>query len=80
MNDVKRMTINDKIFKDVIILVCLQIYKKEFILFLNLYFRNSKWRKIRSEVIQAHFNDAVVLEIALIFHFFEVWTKYLEMR
>jgi len=25
------------------------------------------------------FNDAVILEIALIFYFFQVWTKYLEM-
>ena len=26
------------------------------------------------------FNDAVILETALIFHLFQVWTKYLEMR
>ena len=25
------------------------------------------------------YNDAVVLEKALIFYFFQVWTKYLEM-
>ena len=25
------------------------------------------------------FNDAVILETALIFYFFQVWTKYLEM-
>lgn len=26
------------------------------------------------------FNDAVILETALIFYFFQVWTKYLEIR
>jgi hypothetical protein len=26
------------------------------------------------------FDDAVILDTALIFYFFKVWTKYLEMR
>ncbi len=59
--------------------VC-KVNKIEFILFLFLYFRNLKWKKIRSEQTQARFDDAVILETALIFYFFQVWTKYLEIR